>query len=118
MSTGGVQALQQLLPGFPANAPGIVIVQHMPPDFTTAFANRLHNDPRIEMEVAEARQHEPIRAGPGPGHPGRHPRPGPPLGHRLSRRAGRGPAGLPPPAQRRGPVSLGRPGGRALSPPA
>ena len=38
-------------------------MQHMPPDFTSAFAKRLHNDPRIEIEVAEARQHEPIRAG-------------------------------------------------------
>ncbi len=63
VSTGGVQALQQLLAGFPATAPGIVIVQHMPPDFTGAFANRLHNDSRIEMEVGEARQHEAIRAG-------------------------------------------------------
>ncbi len=52
VSTGGVQALQQLLTGFPANTPGIVMVQHMPPDFTSAFANRLDNDPRIEMEVA------------------------------------------------------------------
>jgi two-component system, chemotaxis family, protein-glutamate methylesterase/glutaminase len=63
VSTGGVQALQQLLAGFPANAPGLVIVQHMPPAFTTEFAKRLHNDPRIEIEVAEARQHEPIRPG-------------------------------------------------------
>jgi two-component system chemotaxis response regulator CheB len=63
ISTGGVQALQQLLPGFPGNAPGIVIVQHMPPDFIRAFVNRLNNDPRIEMEVAVAGQHEPIRAG-------------------------------------------------------
>jgi two-component system, chemotaxis family, protein-glutamate methylesterase/glutaminase len=63
VSTGGVQALQQLLAGFPASAPGIVIVQHMPPDFTGAFANRLNNDERIEMEVGEARQHETIRAG-------------------------------------------------------
>jgi two-component system, chemotaxis family, protein-glutamate methylesterase/glutaminase len=63
VSTGGVQALQQLLAGFPAKTPGIVMVQHMPSDFTSAFANRLHNDPRIEMEVAEATHHEPIRAG-------------------------------------------------------
>ena len=41
VSTGGVQALQQLLAGFPATAPGIVIVQHMPPAFTTEFAKRL-----------------------------------------------------------------------------
>ena len=39
------------------------MVQHMPADFTRAFANRLHNDPRIEMEVGEARQHEPMRPG-------------------------------------------------------
>jgi two-component system, chemotaxis family, protein-glutamate methylesterase/glutaminase len=63
VSTGGVQALQQLLACFPQNAPGIVIVQHMPPTFTTEFAKRLHNDSRIEIEVGEARQHEPIRPG-------------------------------------------------------
>jgi two-component system chemotaxis response regulator CheB len=63
VSTGGVQALQQLLVGFPVSTPGIVMVQHMPADFTTAFANRLHNDPRIDMEVVEARQHEPVRSG-------------------------------------------------------
>jgi two-component system chemotaxis response regulator CheB len=63
VSTGGVQALQQLLAGFPATAPGIVVVQHMPAAFTTEFAKRLHNDSRIELEVGEARQHEPIRAG-------------------------------------------------------
>jgi two-component system, chemotaxis family, protein-glutamate methylesterase/glutaminase len=63
VSTGGVQALQQLLAGFPSTAPAIVIVQHMPSAFTTEFAKRLHNDPRIEVEVAESRQHEPLRAG-------------------------------------------------------
>ncbi len=63
VSTGGVQALQQLLAGFPKNSPGIVIVQHMPAAFTAAFAQRLNNDPRIEMEVALARQHEQIRHG-------------------------------------------------------
>jgi two-component system chemotaxis response regulator CheB len=63
VSTGGVQALQQMLPAFPPNAPGIVIVQHMPAHFIPAFAQRLDNDPRIKLEVAEARQHEPIRSG-------------------------------------------------------
>jgi len=63
VSTGGVQALQQLLVGFPPSAPGIVMVQHMPADFTTAFANRLNNDSRIQLEVAEARQHELLRPG-------------------------------------------------------
>jgi two-component system chemotaxis response regulator CheB len=63
VSTGGVQALQQLLPGFPATAPGMVFVQHMPREFTSEFAKRLNNDPRIEIEVEEARQHDPIRPG-------------------------------------------------------
>lgn len=63
VSTGGVQAIQQLLAGFPVGCPGIVIVQHMPADFTSAFAQRLNGDTRIEIEVAEARHHDPIRPG-------------------------------------------------------
>src|SRR3954451_9735064 len=63
VSTGGVQAIQQLLAGFPRGSPGIVIVQHMPADFTAAFAQRLNDDPRIEIEVAEARHHDPVRGG-------------------------------------------------------
>jgi two-component system chemotaxis response regulator CheB len=63
VSTGGVQAVQKLLSDFPADAPGIVIVQHMPPDFTAAFANRLSNDPKIALEVAEAKHHDPVRQG-------------------------------------------------------
>jgi two-component system chemotaxis response regulator CheB len=63
VSTGGVQALQQLLAGFPKSTPGIVIVQHMPADFTPAFAQRLDKDPQISIEVAEATQHEGVRAG-------------------------------------------------------
>jgi two-component system chemotaxis response regulator CheB len=63
ISTGGVQALQQMLVGFPSDGPAMVIVQHMPADFTSAFAERLHNDPKIQLEVSEARQHEALRAG-------------------------------------------------------
>jgi two-component system chemotaxis response regulator CheB len=63
VSTGGVQALQQLLAGFPSTAPGMVIVQHMPPHFTTAFAHRLHNDSRVQVEVVEAKLHDPILPG-------------------------------------------------------
>jgi two-component system chemotaxis response regulator CheB len=63
VSTGGVQAIHRLLASFPADAPGMVIVQHMPPDFTTAFAARLDKDPKIELDVAEAKHIEPIRAG-------------------------------------------------------
>ena len=40
-STGGVEALIELLKGFPATCPPTMIVQHMPPDFTTRFAARL-----------------------------------------------------------------------------
>jgi two-component system chemotaxis response regulator CheB len=63
VSTGGVQAIQQLLRGFPVECPGLVIVQHMPADFTSAFAQRLNDDPRIEIEVSEAHHHDPIRPG-------------------------------------------------------
>ena len=51
-STGGVQALTTLLPMLPADAPPVVIVQHMPEGFTTAFARRL--DTLCAMNVREA----------------------------------------------------------------
>jgi two-component system chemotaxis response regulator CheB len=63
VSTGGVQAVQKLLEGFPADAPGIVIVQHMPPEFTAAFAARLDTNPAIAVKVAEAKHHDPIIPG-------------------------------------------------------
>ncbi len=37
-STGGTEAIKEVLMRLPLNVPGIVIVQHMPPQFTTAFA--------------------------------------------------------------------------------
>src|ERR1700742_3222555 len=40
-STGGTEALADVLEALPANAPGILIVQHMPAGFTAAFAKRL-----------------------------------------------------------------------------
>jgi two-component system, chemotaxis family, protein-glutamate methylesterase/glutaminase len=40
-STGGTQAVLRLLQSLPATAPGIVVVQHMPADFTKGFAHRL-----------------------------------------------------------------------------
>jgi len=52
-STGGVQALAQVFQALPANAPGTVVVQHMPPHFTTSFAERLNNS--CAVNVAEAR---------------------------------------------------------------
>jgi two-component system chemotaxis response regulator CheB len=51
-STGGTQALQALLSALPANAPGLVIVQHMPEHFTRSFAERLNG--LCALEVKEA----------------------------------------------------------------
>lgn len=52
-STGGTQALESILKVLPANAPGIVIVQHMPEHFTRAFAERLNEVCAIEVREAE-----------------------------------------------------------------
>jgi two-component system chemotaxis response regulator CheB len=51
-SVGGTQALEVLLPSLPITCPGIVIVQHMPEKFTTAFANRLNRISEIEVREA------------------------------------------------------------------
>ncbi|MGF1653606.1 MAG: chemotaxis response regulator protein-glutamate methylesterase, partial [Actinomycetales bacterium] len=51
-STGGTQALEQVLTQLPRVGPGIVVVQHMPELFTAAFAARLNSV--CEAEVAEA----------------------------------------------------------------
>ncbi|MFH1060827.1 MAG: chemotaxis response regulator protein-glutamate methylesterase [Pseudomonadota bacterium] len=51
-STGGTEAIKQVLTRLPGTVPGIVVVQHMPPRFTTAFANRL--DGICPFEVREA----------------------------------------------------------------
>ena len=52
-STGGTEALRALLETLPEDAPGIVIVQHMPETFTRAFANRLDSLCRITVKEAE-----------------------------------------------------------------
>jgi two-component system chemotaxis response regulator CheB len=52
-STGGVQALTEVLTNFPANAPGTVIVQHMPPKFTKSFADRLNTICQVRVKEAE-----------------------------------------------------------------
>ena len=52
-STGGVRALMRILPQFPAATPGIVIVQHMPPDFTADFSERLNDVSRMNVKEAE-----------------------------------------------------------------
>jgi two-component system chemotaxis response regulator CheB len=53
-STGGTEALRSLLEVLPPDAPGIVIVQHMPEMFTRAFANRLDSLCRISVKEAES----------------------------------------------------------------
>jgi len=51
-STGGTEALRQFLAAMPALSPGVLIVQHMPEKFTTAFAKHLNEI--SPMEVREA----------------------------------------------------------------
>lgn len=60
-STGGTEALREMLEMLPANAPGMVIVQHMPEKFTAAFARRL--DSLCEVEVKEAVDGDPVLRG-------------------------------------------------------
>ncbi len=52
-STGGTEALKRVLTQMPPNSPGIVVVQHMPPRFTTAFADRLNGLCHIEVREAK-----------------------------------------------------------------
>ena len=51
-STGGTEAIREVLMGLPAASPGIVVVQHIPPVFSTAFANRLNDLCRIQVKEA------------------------------------------------------------------
>lgn len=60
-STGGTEALRSVLTRMPSNCPGIVVVQHMPPRFTTAFADRLND--LCEIEVREARDGDSVLPG-------------------------------------------------------
>ena len=52
-STGGTEAIREVLTRMPANTPGTLIVQHMPEHFTASFAQRLNE--LCAMEVREAR---------------------------------------------------------------
>jgi len=52
-STGGTQAIESILKSMPVNAPGIVIVQHMPERFTKSFADRLDTICDIQVKEAE-----------------------------------------------------------------
>jgi two-component system chemotaxis response regulator CheB len=69
-STGGPQAVEEVLKGLPANAPGTVIVQHMPAYFTAAFAGRLNSI--CALEVHEARDADPVVPGVALVAPGNH----------------------------------------------
>ncbi len=60
-STGGTEAIRAILEAMPADAPGIVVVQHMPAVFTHAFAKRLDATCRIQVKEAEAG--DPIASG-------------------------------------------------------
>jgi two-component system chemotaxis response regulator CheB len=52
-STGGTEALREVLEALPADSPPILIVQHMPEKFTTAFARRLDSTCAVRVKEAE-----------------------------------------------------------------
>lgn len=60
-STGGTEALKEVLCALPPDAPGIVIVQHMPEKFTSQFAQRL--DTLTSLHVSEAKDGERVLPG-------------------------------------------------------
>ncbi|MGB2602268.1 MAG: chemotaxis-specific protein-glutamate methyltransferase CheB, partial [Candidatus Sulfotelmatobacter sp.] len=77
-STGGTEALRVLLEALPPDAPGMVIVQHMPEMFTRAFAKRL--DSLCEISVKEAEPNDTVLRGRALVAPGNH--------HMLLKRSG------------------------------
>ena len=77
-STGGTEALRVFLEMFPEDAPGIVIVQHMPENFTAAFARRL--DTTCRLTVKEAQDNDTVVRGRALIAPGNH--------HTLLKRSG------------------------------
>ncbi len=60
-STGGTEAIRSVLTELPADTPGIVIVQHMPPGFTASFAKRL--DGLCNIRVREAQDGDRVLPG-------------------------------------------------------
>jgi len=52
-STGGTQAVEQILLALPPDSPGILVTQHIPPGFSTAFAKRLDQITALEVKEAE-----------------------------------------------------------------
>ncbi|MDR0933942.1 MAG: chemotaxis response regulator protein-glutamate methylesterase [Burkholderiaceae bacterium] len=55
-STGGTEAIKDFLVQMPTDAPGILIVQHMPEGFTTSFARRLNSLCRIEVTESQGNE--------------------------------------------------------------
>lgn len=60
-STGGTEAIIEVIKDFPATTPGVVIVQHMPPVFTRLYAERL--DKLMAMNVREAKHGDHVERG-------------------------------------------------------
>ncbi|WP_129135805.1 chemotaxis response regulator protein-glutamate methylesterase [Luteimonas sp. YGD11-2] len=60
-SAGGTEALRVVLEQLPADAPAVVLAQHLPASFSAAFAERL--DRHSAMTVREARDGEPVLRG-------------------------------------------------------
>jgi len=77
-STGGTEALKEVLTRMPPNSPGIVVVQHMPSNFTTAFAERLNG--LCKLTVMEAKDNDSVTPGKALIAPGNY--------HMLLRRSG------------------------------
>jgi two-component system, chemotaxis family, protein-glutamate methylesterase/glutaminase len=77
-STGGTEALKDVLSRMPPDSPGIVVVQHMPANFTTAFAERLNG--LSQITVKEAEDNDAVTQGKAVIAPGNH--------HMLLRRSG------------------------------
>lgn len=77
-STGGTEALKEVLIRMPANSPGVIIVQHMPANFTTAFAERLNG--MCQLTIMEAKDNDSVTPGKALIAPGNY--------HMLLRRSG------------------------------
>jgi len=79
-STGGTEAIKDVLTLLPAQVPGIVMVQHMPESFTTSFAKRLDSLSKVRVIEAQGGERiEPGHAYLAPGH-----------SHLLVRKSGNG----------------------------
>lgn len=53
-STGGTEAIKEILTKLPANAPSIIIAQHMPASFTKQFAQRLNEMCKVDVKEAQS----------------------------------------------------------------